>query len=74
MLFPSSQTTGDLHLSGIRKVADVINALLLYLHSYKKLQEVEKRQNFYQYGRYKVIRGVPYQHLANFIAMYSKKR
>jgi hypothetical protein len=75
MLLPSYQTTGELQLSGIRKVADVINAVLLYLHSYKKLQEVEKkRQNFYPYGHYKVIHGVLYQFLANFIAMYSKKR
>lgn len=43
MLLPSSQTTGDLHLSWIIKIADVISALLLYLHSYKKLQEVEKK-------------------------------
>jgi len=74
MLLPSNQTTGDLHLSGTRKIADVINALLLYLHSYKKLQEVEKkRQNFYPYRHYKVIHGVPYQYLASFIAMYSKE-
>jgi len=75
MLLPSSQTTGDLHLNGIRKVADVIYTLLLYLHSYKKLQEVEnKRQNFYAYGHYKVIHEVPYQYLASFFAICSKKK
>jgi len=33
----------------------------------------KERQNFYPYGHYKVIHGVPYQYLANFIAMYSKE-
>jgi hypothetical protein len=47
MLLPCRQNTGDLHLSGIREVADVMNAALLYLHSYKKLQEMEKKRQIF---------------------------